>query len=120
MSSSIKHGKAATDAVQPSGRFGALDLDPAGKVTSLYEKPHGDGAWVNGGFFVLDPSVLRHIEGDSTVFDHQPLEKIAKNGQLIAYKHAGFWKCMDTLRDKSELENHWKNRTAPWKVWGDK
>ena len=116
-----KHGKAATvTAVQPSGRFGALDVDAAGKVTSFYEKPHGDGAWVNGGFFVLEPSVLGHIEGDSTVFEHQPLEKIAKSGQLVAYKHAGFWKCMDTLRDKSELENHWKNKTAPWKVWGDK
>lgn len=116
-----RHGKPATvTAVQPSGRFGALDVDKDGRVTSFYEKPHGDGAWVNGGFFVLEPELLRHVQDDSTVWEHQPLETIAKGGQLVAYKHTGFWKCMDTLRDKSELETHWKNKTAPWKVWGDK
>jgi glucose-1-phosphate cytidylyltransferase len=113
-----KHGKAATvTATQPSGRFGALSLDVADRVQSFQEKPAGDGSWINGGFFVLEPKMLDLISGDSTIFEREPLERLAQDGQLIAHKHDGFWHAMDTLRDKNHLESLWQAGTAPWKVW---
>lgn len=114
------HGKAATvTAVQPSGRFGALNLEDSGEVSSFQEKPRGDGAWINGGFFVLEPSVLHHIQGDETVWEREPLEMLAKSGDLSAFRHEGFWKPMDTLRDKLELERLRRSGEAPWKLWRD-
>lgn len=113
-----RHGKAATvTSTQPSGRFGALNLDPAGNVSSFQEKPAGDGAWINGGFFVLEPAVLDYIDRDGTVFEKEPLEGLARDQQLVAYKHSGFWQPMDTLRDKILLEELWSSGKAPWKVW---
>lgn len=112
-----QHGKAATlTAVQPSGRFGALSLE--GEVVRAFqEKPQGDGAWINGGFFVLEPSVFQFIEGDATIWERGPLERLAAENQLIAFKHFGFWQPMDTLRDKMLLESLWEKGQAPWKVW---
>lgn len=112
-------GKQATlTAVQPSGKFGAIDLNPEGEVSSFHEKPKGDGAWINGGFFVLEPQVFDYIkDGDSTVWEQSPLKELAKCQQLNAFKHSGFWKPMDTLRDKNELENLWNIDKAPWKLW---
>jgi glucose-1-phosphate cytidylyltransferase len=104
-------------AVQPSGRFGALNLSDTDAVTSFLEKPRGDGAWINGGFFVCEPAVFDFIEGDSTVWEKEPMEQIAALQQMLAFKHGGFWKPMDTLRDKQELEQEWNNGTAPWKTW---
>lgn len=114
-----KSGKAATlTAVQTAGRFGALDIDGSGKVGAFQEKPKGDGAWINGGFFVLEPEVLDFIkEGDATIFERSPLESLAREGKLNAYKHSGFWKPMDTLRDRTELEQMWASDKAPWKKW---
>ncbi|MFN3786820.1 glucose-1-phosphate cytidylyltransferase [Sulfurihydrogenibium azorense] len=113
------HGKYATlTAVQPSGRFGALHLE-GDKVKEFEEKPKGDGAWVNGGFFVLEPQIFDYIEGDETIWEKEPLENLAKDGQLMAYKHTGFWKPMDTLRDKRELELLWQSGNPPWKIWED-
>jgi glucose-1-phosphate cytidylyltransferase len=113
------HGKLATvTAVQPPGRFGALDLaDDDGTVRSFVEKPQGDGAWMNGGFFVLEPAVLDYIEGDGTLFERGPLERLAADGQLAAFRHRGFWQPMDTLRDKRALEALWDGGDAPWKTW---
>ena len=112
-----KHGKNATvTAVQPPGRFGALEMKGT-TVTSFVEKPHGDGMYINGGFFVLNPSVIDLIEGDSTIWERQPLETLATKGQLEAFKHDGFWQPMDTLRDKQNLEEMWQSGKAPWKVW---
>lgn len=112
------HGKYATlTAVQPSGRFGALSLDDNNCVNSFFEKPKGDGAWINGGFFVLEPGVFDFIEGDKTTWEREPLENLAKDGQLVAYRHEGFWRCMDTLRDKIELEELWCSGNAPWAKW---
>jgi glucose-1-phosphate cytidylyltransferase len=112
------HGKLATvTSIQPSGRFGALALDEKNVVHGFEEKPKGDGAWVNGGFFVMQPEVLDYIEADSTVLEKEPLEKLAQNEQLVAYKHSGFWQPMDTLRDKNHLDDLWKSGSAPWKVW---
>jgi len=109
------HGKKATvTAVQPPGRYGALDMDgPA--VRSFREKPVGDGGWINGGFFVLSPSVLDTIEGDATHFEREPLEALAAAGDLHAYEHHGFWQAMDTLRDRNQLEALWRSGNAPWK-----
>ena len=104
-------------AVQPLGRFGALNLNDSNKVVSFQEKPQGDGAWINGGFFVCEPEVFDYIEGDNTVWEREPLEQLAKDGQLVAYKHDGFWKPMDTLRDKIDLENLWTSGQAKWKNW---
>ena len=111
------HGRQATmTAVQPPGRFGALDLEgPA--VRNFLEKPHGDGGWINGGFFVLSPKVIELIEGDDTTWERRPLEELAGRGELQAYQHGGFWQPMDTLRDKNHLEELWANGKAPWKVW---
>jgi glucose-1-phosphate cytidylyltransferase len=113
-----RHGRQATvTSVQPMGRFGALDLDTDNRVLGFQEKPKGDGSWINGGFFVLEPAVLERIGGDSTVFEKEPLEGLARDGELVAYKHDGFWQPMDTLRDKNHLEELWGAGTAPWKIW---
>jgi glucose-1-phosphate cytidylyltransferase len=112
------HGKLFTvTAVQPSGRFGALNLSKDNNVDSFMEKPKGDGAWINGGFFVCQPEVFNYIDGDATVFEKQPMEQIAAEGEMKAFNHAGFWKPMDTLRDKHELEEDWANHKAKWKIW---
>ena len=108
--------RATVTATLPPGRFGALDFDGR-KVRSFKEKPKGDGAMINGGFFVLSPEVLKYIEGDSSVWERAPLEALAEEGQLAAYKHGGFWQPMDTLRDKTHLEELWASGKAPWKVW---
>ena len=111
------HGQLATmTAVQPPGRFGALDVNGS-QINSFIEKPQGDGGWINGGFFVLNPKVLDLIDGDETLWEKQPLEKLAKNKQLNAYFHSGFWQPMDTLRDKNHLEELWSTGKAPWKSW---
>ncbi len=110
-------GKEATvTAIQPSGRYGALDLD-GDRVNGFIEKPKGDGQWVNGGFFVCEPSVLDRIEGDDMPFEDAPLTALANDGQLNAHRHEGFWAAMDTLRDKNVLEAMWANDEAPWKIW---
>lgn len=112
-----QHGKKLTvTAVQPSGRFGALNLEK-NEVKSFMEKPRGDGAWINGGFFVCEPEVLDYIDQDSTVFEKEPLESIAAEGEMMAFKHDDFWKPMDTLRDKKDLEKLWESGKAPWKIW---
>ncbi len=111
------HGKLATvTAVEPPGRYGALVRDGL-KVLGFREKPPGDGAWINGGFFVLSPKVIDFIESDSTAWERQPLERLAQQGQLQAYEHRGFWMPMDTVRDKNQLESLWKSGQAPWKTW---
>ncbi len=103
-------------AVQPPGRFGALGLDGS-RIVAFQEKPQGDSAWINGGFFVCSPKVLDYIEGDATLWERTPLESLAKQRQLSAYLHGGFWQPMDTLRDKLHLEELWASGQAPWKVW---
>ena len=109
---------ATMTAVQPPGRFGAIVLgEEETQITSFQEKPHGDGAWINGGFFVLEPEVIDYVADDSTVWEQDPLRKLASDGHLSAFKHEGFWQPMDTLRDKNYLEGLWKNDKAPWKVW---
>ena len=109
---------ATVTAVQPPGRFGAFTLHgDEMRVPSFKEKPHGDGAWINGGFFVLDPRVVDLIDGDDTVWEREPLERLAETGQLAAYRHHGFWQPMDTLRDKQTLESLWASGKAPWKKW---
>ncbi len=105
-------------AVQPEGRFGALVTDDSNKVHSFMEKPKGDGSWINGGFFVCEPGVLDYIDNEMTVFEKEPLEKLAFENQLYTYKHQGFWKCMDTLRDKNQLNELWDANDAKWKIWG--
>lgn len=112
------HGKLCTvTAVQPSGRFGALNLLPDQTVKSFLEKPKGDGAWINGGFFVCEPEVFNYIKGDASIFEKEPMEKIAADREMKAFSHSGFWKPMDTLRDKHELEQDWLGGTAKWKNW---
>ena len=113
----MRHGKAATlTAVYPPARFGALDIRE-GQVVSFEEKPRGDGALINGGFFVLKPCVLDYLVDDATVWEREPLMRLAASGQLMAYEHAGFWQPMDTLRDKNLLEGMWVAGSAPWKTW---
>lgn len=113
-------GKLATvTAVQPSGRFGALEFSAENLVRGFQEKPQGDGGWVSGGFFVLEPEVFNYISNDATVFERKPMEKLAADGQLTAYRHHGFWQPMDTLRDKEGLEKLWKKQQACWKVWAE-
>ncbi|NOU00928.1 MAG: glucose-1-phosphate cytidylyltransferase [Gallionella sp.] len=112
-----QHGKFATlTATQPPGRFGALALS-GNNVLNFQEKPHGDGSWINGGFFVLSPKVLNYIAGDDTIWEREPMEQLAREGQIAAYFHSGFWQPMDTLRDKTYLEELWASGNAPWKTW---
>ena len=109
---------ATLTAVQPPGRFGAFDLyEGQTRIGSFREKMGGDGAWVNGGFFVLEPEVINYVGDDMTVWEQDPLQNIAKDGKLCAYKHTGFWQPMDTLRDKMYLESLWESGSPPWKVW---
>lgn len=111
------HGKQATvTAVQPPGRFGALEMEGT-SVSNFIEKPHGDGMYINGGFFVLSPKVIDLIDNDSTIWERKPLETLANSNQLEAFKHIGFWQPMDTLRDKQLLEKLWADGNAPWKMW---
>jgi glucose-1-phosphate cytidylyltransferase len=116
-----EQGRLATlTAVQPPGRFGAFNLtDGQTQISQFREKPNGDGegAWINGGFFVLDPKVIDYIDGDDTVWERDPMEKLADEGQLAAFRHTGFWHPMDTLRDRNVLEDFWGSGRAPWKVW---
>jgi glucose-1-phosphate cytidylyltransferase len=113
-----KHGKlASVTAVQPSGRFGALDIGDGELIRRYEEKPKGDGGWINGGFFVLSPDVASYIEGDATVWEQQPLQRLAQDEQLAAYRHSGFWYAVDTVRDKRHLQGLWDSGAAPWKLW---
>jgi len=107
---------ATVTAVQPPGRFGSLDMT-GNKISSFEEKPQGDGSWINAGYFVLVPKVLEYIEGDQTPWEAEPLQQLAKDGQLGAFRHEGFWQPMDTLRDKNHLEELWSSGAAPWKTW---
>tara|TARA_Y100001951_G_scaffold104712_2_gene117341 strand:- start:2684 stop:3454 length:771 start_codon:yes stop_codon:yes gene_type:complete len=112
-----RHGKLATvTAVQPPGRYGALDVQDD-RVQGFQEKPLGDGGWINGGFFVLEPGVLAYIEGDATTWEYEPMRRLAEEGQLMSHLHRGFWQPMDTLRDRTLLEERWKNGQAEWRVW---
>ena len=111
------HGRLASlTGMQPPGRFGVLNLD-GDRVTHFEEKPHGDGAWINAGFFVLSPKVINLINDDTTIWEKEPLERLANDNQLSAFLHTGFWQPMDTLRDKNYLEDLWQSGKAPWKVW---
>jgi len=113
-----EHGKLITmTSVLPEGRFGALDIDDSLKVNSFKEKPKGDGAWINGGFFVCEPEIFDYIESDKTIFEREPLEQLAAEGELYTYKHSGFWKPMDTQRDKSQLEELIDSKKAPRIKW---
>src|SRR5487761_698470 len=112
-----RHGRIATvTAVRPPARFGRLELD-GDRVARFDEKPLSGEAWINGAFFVLEPRVFDYIEGDATQFEREPLESLAREGQLMAYQHNGFWQCMDTVRDKVRLESLWASGEAPWKIW---
>jgi glucose-1-phosphate cytidylyltransferase len=115
-----KHGRLVTlSTVQLPGRFGTLEFDKNGLVTQFQEKPKGDGAWINAGFFVLEPGVFNYLQGnmDTVQWERQPLSSIANDNQLAAYRHTGFWRCMDAMRDKIELEELWESSKAPWKIW---
>lgn len=113
-----ENGKQATlTATRPPGRYGALKISRESRVEHFQEKPDGDGSWINGGFFVLSPKVFERIEGDDTSWEKDPLSSLAKDDELVAYKHEGFWQPMDTLREKNLLENLWDSGKAPWKVW---
>jgi len=113
-----RHGRAATiTAVAPPGRYGALDLGGDDRVLRFTEKPPGDHSVISGGYFVLEPSVIERIDGDATAFEGEPLESLARDGELVAYRHEGFWAAMDTLRDKNHLEALWASGQAPWAVW---
>jgi len=112
------HGKLATvTSIQPGGRFGALELGEHDLVRGFQEKPQGDGGWINAGFMVIEPKVFDYIADDGTVLEKEPLVNLAKDDELIAYKHRGFWQPMDSLRDKTQLDQLWKSGRAPWKVW---
>ncbi|MBU0579727.1 MAG: glucose-1-phosphate cytidylyltransferase [Candidatus Margulisbacteria bacterium] len=112
-----KHGKLITmTTVQPEGRYGSLDLNANGQINSFIEKPKGDGAWINAGFFVCEPGILNYIKGDEDIFEKAPLEKMVKDKKVFAYKHDGFWRCMDTLRDKVVLNQIWNSAKAPWMI----
>jgi glucose-1-phosphate cytidylyltransferase len=108
--------KATLTGVQPPGRYGALGIDGT-KITNFQEKPEGDGGWINGGFFVLEPSVIDLVDDDSTTWERQPLDRLSKRSELSVYKHTGYWQPMDTLREKLQLEEHWASGKAPWKTW---
>lgn len=109
--------QATLTATQPKGKFGALEIDSSLHVSSFTEKPRGDGQWVNGGFFVLSPKVGKYIEGDATSWEREPLEQLARDGQVSAFHHTGFWQPMDTIHDRQVLEDLWATGKAPWKVW---
>jgi glucose-1-phosphate cytidylyltransferase len=112
------HKQVTLTSVRPIGKFGALSIDDDGHVVSFKEKPKGDGAWVNGGFFVMESGIFDYLkDGDTTVLEREPLEKLAVAGQLQAYKHTGFWRPMDTLKDKNDLTDLWMQGTAPWALW---
>ena len=114
-----EHGKLATlTAAQPPGRFGVINLD-GDRIISFQEKPDGDGAWINGGFFVLSPKVIDFIAGDATMWEREPMESLAREGQFAAYLHHGFWQPMDTVRDRDYLESLWEKGNAPWRIWDD-
>ncbi len=117
----ISHGKTITvTAVQPEGRFGALNIENKNMVSNFIEKPKGDNGWTNAGFFVCEPKIFDYIEeGDNVVFEESPLKSITKDGELFAYKHHDFWKPMDTLRDKIQLNKMWESGSAPWKLWNE-
>jgi glucose-1-phosphate cytidylyltransferase len=110
-------GAITMSAVQPDGRFGSLQIDDSAQVINFTEKPKGDGSWINGGFFVCDSKVFEYLDDDATVFEKKPLENLANDGELFSFKHRGFWKPMDMLRDKNELEKLWNAGKAPWKNW---
>jgi len=113
-----QRGKYATlTAVQPLGRFGALEINSKDEVINFQEKPKGDNSFINGGFFVLEPQIFDYIKKDETTWEREPLDSLARKGQLVAYKHEGFWMCVDTRRDKEELEKLWNSNKAPWKIW---
>ncbi len=113
-----QHGRAATVTAVPSpGRFGILDIDGKERVSRFHEKPDNEMGWINGGYFVLNRKVFDYIEGDQSTWEHEPLRRLAAEGELQAYRHTGFWKPMDTLRDKAELEQIWSSGQAPWKTW---
>lgn len=113
------HGRlASVTAIQPEGRFGSIRTDGNGKIDSFMEKPAGDGAWINGGFFVCEPGVFDYIqEGDATIWERKPMEGLSRDGEIFAYKHHDFWKCMDTQRDMIQLNKFWEEGKAGWKVW---
>ena len=122
LKSLIEHHKksnslATVTAVQPPGRYGSLNIGEGNKVLNFKEKPDGDGGWINGGFFVLEPEVLNYINGDKTVWEEEPLKKLSADGQLNVYMHNGYWQPMDTLRDQRKLEELWNRNMAPWKLW---
>jgi glucose-1-phosphate cytidylyltransferase len=110
------NGYATVTAVQPAARFGALEID-GDHVTRFVEKPKGDGRWINGGYFVLEPEIFKYLSGDQDSWEQEPLHRIAEEGKLVAYRHGEFWAAMDTLRDKNHLEELWASNRAPWKVW---
>jgi len=112
-----KKGLITITAIQPPGRYGALKITENNSIEKFLEKPKGDGAWMNGGFFVCEPSVFNYITDDETIFEQEPLTKLATDGKLYAYKHRGFWACMDTIRDKKMLSDLWVQEDAPWKIW---
>lgn len=115
-----QHGKLATlTSIQTPGRFGNIEMDESGNVEHFVEKPQGDGMWINGGFFVLEPGIFQYLDGDveNVQWENKPLKEIAQDGQLAAYKHSGFWKPMDALRDRIELEQLWNSGEAKWKIW---
>ena len=113
-----EHGKTSTITTVNAGqRFGVIDIDKDGSITEFREKSEDDGSMINAGFMVFDPDIFNYIDGDSTILEREPMERLAKNKQLMSYKHTGFWKCMDTQRDKENLEAMWRQGDAPWKVW---
>lgn len=114
------HGKIMTlTGVQPEGRFGAMDFWDNNCIRSFREKNKADSGWINGGFIVCNPEVLNYVQDDTTMLEREPMERIAEEGQLMCYKHLGFWQCMDTLRDKERLEKLWESGNAPWVIWND-
>ena len=115
-----ENGKTATlTAIQPGSKFGVLDINGKNEITSFVEKGKEDGGWINGGFMVLQPEIFDFLQGDDTILESQPLEMLSREGELIAYKHDGYWHCMDTLRDKNQLEHAWATGKAPWKIWAE-
>jgi glucose-1-phosphate cytidylyltransferase len=113
----INRKKATITAIHPIGRFGSLDIEKNNLVSNFNEKSNDEAGWINGGFMVLEPEIFDYIDGDSTIFEKAPLETLAKENELAAYKHDGFWQCMDTQRDKILLETLWNSKQAPWKIW---